>query len=62
MTVHYVCTGGCNDVSDEPRTCQTKDCMKYHQPMTACHCEDGLHEEAFSHPNDLSSDMKTHAE
>ncbi len=44
---HYVCTGGCNGLSDTEGACQMKDCPKYGQPLTACNCEDGKHSEAF---------------
>jgi len=42
---HYICTGGCEGVSDKPGTCQAKGCSKYHEPLTPCDCEDGLHAE-----------------
>lgn len=57
---HYVCTGGCGGTSDTPGTCQTKDCLKYHQPLTACNCEDGAHQEALVNPNRVSDGETTH--
>ncbi len=48
---HYVCTGGCNGVSDQPGTCQMKDCIKFSLPLTACDCSDGQHAEAYENPN-----------
>lgn len=48
---HYICTGGCGQVSDLPATCNEKACMKYHQPMTVCHCQDNKHAEAYENPN-----------
>jgi hypothetical protein len=56
---HYVCTGGCNWVSDLPATCQSKDCIKYHLPMTVCHCENGLHQEAYENPNNTATEQGT---
>jgi len=48
MEKHYVCTGGCGGVSDEPGTCQAENCKKHNQPLNECHCEDGEHGEAFA--------------
>ncbi len=48
---HYICTGGCGGSSDDPGTCNNQSCMKYHQNLSACHCTDGQHEEAYEHPN-----------
>ena len=48
---HYVCTGGCGGMSETPSTCDTTSCVKYHQPMTVCHCADGAHQEAYQNPN-----------
>jgi hypothetical protein len=62
MTTHFVCTGGCGGVSDEAGTCQMQDCMKYHAPLTACHCQTGKHEEAFSNPNNTRPEQGTHEE
>jgi len=40
---HYICTGGCEGVSDKPGLCQTEDCPKFEQPLDECNCEDGRH-------------------
>ena len=41
---HYVCTGGCNGVSEEANaTCQAVDCAKHSDPLIACECEEGVH-------------------
>ncbi|OGY96968.1 MAG: hypothetical protein A2122_00020 [Candidatus Liptonbacteria bacterium GWB1_49_6] len=41
---HYICTGGCNAVSETPGTCQDEDCSKRGEPLDLCECEDGEHE------------------
>ena len=45
--IHYICTGGCNGVSDKPGVCQAADCPKHGQPLTQCGCEGGKHGGAF---------------
>ncbi|MDO8619731.1 MAG: hypothetical protein Q7R64_00080 [bacterium] len=42
---HFVCTGGCDGESSTPGVCQSEGCEKEGEPLTACSCEDGLHEE-----------------
>ncbi len=42
---HYICTGGCQGVSDTPGSCQAKACPKYEQPLIECICTDGQHQE-----------------
>jgi len=44
---HYVCTGGCNGVSDTPGTCQTEGCQLHGQPLKECNCTDGKHEQVM---------------
>lgn len=58
---HFICTGGCGGISDQAGTCQVRDCMKYHAPLTACHCEDEKHLEAMDDPNDTKSEQATHS-
>ncbi len=41
---HYICTGGCEGVSETPGTCQAETCPKHGQPLTECECADGKHE------------------
>ena len=41
---HYICTGGCEGVSDTPGTCQAKTCPKHGKPLTECDCSDARHE------------------
>lgn len=43
--VHYICTGGCEGVSEQPGTCQAQTCLKYGEPLTECSCIDGRHQE-----------------
>jgi hypothetical protein len=41
--MHYICTGGCEGVSDKEGTCQAETCPKHGQPLTPCDCTDGKH-------------------
>lgn len=43
MEKHYICTGGCQGVSDRPGVCQTSGCPKHNQPLQECDCVDGEH-------------------
>lgn len=40
---HYICTGECNGVADQPGTCQAGDCSLSGQPLAECNCGDGSH-------------------
>ena len=40
---HYICTGGCEGVSEKPGVCQDETCPKHGQPLTECDCADGGH-------------------
>ena len=40
---HYVCTGGCDEVSDNQGVCQNKNCLKNGQPLHKCDCSDKTH-------------------
>lgn len=40
---HYVCTGGCQGVSDVAGVCQAQSCAHVNQPLQACDCTDGAH-------------------
>ena len=55
--VHYVCTGGCGSVSDVPAACTVIDCIKHEMLMSACHCTDGQHKEAFENPNRTGAEV-----
>ncbi len=46
MDQHYVCTGSCNMVSDHEKNCDSEDCTHKGQPLVACSCTDGNHDEA----------------
>jgi hypothetical protein len=46
---HYVCTGGCKGVSEDPNAaCLAEDCPKHAHPLTPCDCTDQQHEEAYA--------------
>ncbi len=40
---HYICTGGCKGVSDNPGSCQDANCSKHQHPLTECTCGDSKH-------------------
>ena len=40
---HYICTGGCEGVSEKQGVCQDETCPKHGQPLTECDCVDGGH-------------------
>ena len=45
---HYVCTGGCEGVSDDSAAvCQAEGCQKFSQPLSKCDCADNQHSEVF---------------
>ena len=44
---HYICTGGCEGVSEAPGVCTTPDCPGRQEPLEECNCEDGKHFGAF---------------
>jgi hypothetical protein len=41
--IHYVCTGGCGLVSNEPGKCTTAGCYRHRNPLTECKCKNGKH-------------------
>jgi len=41
--IHYVCTGGCGFVSENPGKCPTLGCPRARNPLTLCQCSDGKH-------------------
>lgn len=43
MKKHYVCSGECKGVSDNPGSCRAKDCSKHEQKLKPCECEEGDH-------------------
>jgi hypothetical protein len=42
---HYICTGGCNGVSDTPGVCQSETCSLHKHELKECNCTDGQHTE-----------------
>ena len=40
---HYICTGGCNGVSDTPGVCEAEGCMDFGELLQECNCIDGKH-------------------
>ena len=40
---HYICTGDCGGVAENPQTCQAMECGKYQEPLESCDCHDGKH-------------------
>jgi len=38
---HYICTGGCQGLSDKPGKCGAKNCPKYSKPLEKCECKNG---------------------
>ncbi|HEY4509411.1 MAG TPA: hypothetical protein VJC15_00275 [Candidatus Paceibacterota bacterium] len=50
MGKHYICTGGCEGISDKPGVCQTEGCADEGKPLKECNCEDGLHNGENSPP------------
>lgn len=40
---HYICSGNCKGISQNPGICQSQNCDKYNQELSECLCGDGLH-------------------
>lgn len=40
---HYICTGGCGAVVENPGICQAMACPKHGQPLEQCDCSDNQH-------------------
>ena len=53
---HYICTGGCEGVSDSPGTCQAESCPLHAHPLKECNCTDGTHEEVKQAAENKSSE------
>ncbi len=45
---HYVCTGGCEGVSDTPLSCQMNYCAKHQEPLIECNCTDSKHHQIYN--------------
>jgi hypothetical protein len=41
--IHYVCTGGCGTVSNNPGKCHSIDCPRGRNPFSICECKNGKH-------------------
>lgn len=52
METHYICTGGCEGVSNTPGTCQAEGCALHQHPLKECHCTDGQHAEVKAAADD----------
>jgi len=44
---HYICTGGCQGVSDKPGVCQADSCSLHNHELKECDCADGQHQEVL---------------
>ena len=47
MDKHYICTGGCRGVSNQPGTCKTENCAHKGLELKECSCTDHKHWGAF---------------
>jgi len=43
LAPHYVCTGGCGQISDVYAKCTTRGCIRNRNPLTLCNCKNGKH-------------------
>lgn len=43
MEKHYICTGGCKGVSNNPGVCQAETCIDHNHDLKECMCTDGMH-------------------
>ena len=41
--IHYVCTGGCGLVTNEPGKCKSRGCVRNRNPLEVCKCNNGKH-------------------
>jgi hypothetical protein len=41
--IHFVCTGGCGLVVNEPGKCTTAGCYRHRNPLTECKCKNEKH-------------------
>ncbi len=44
---HYVCIGGCKNVSGKVGVCEASDCPRPGHPLIVCNCTDQKHHAAF---------------
>ncbi len=40
---HYVCSGECGGVAQEPKSCGAEVCSKKGEPLTPCDCDNPGH-------------------
>ena len=40
---HYICTGGCNGVSEVAKECESETCQHKGLPLEPCDCTDSNH-------------------
>ena len=45
FVTHYICTGNCEGVAEDPGDCQSPDCIKFGDALVPCNCIDGKHDE-----------------
>ena len=45
--MHYICTGGCQGVSQTPGTCQAESCEKHNHQLVECDCQDSQHSQVM---------------
>jgi len=41
--IHYVCSGGCGFISNDPGKCKSIGCIRARNPLSECKCADGKH-------------------
>lgn len=44
--IHFVCSGTCEGVSEEMKTCGAPECSQHGVPLTPCDCTDDSHNSA----------------
>jgi hypothetical protein len=49
MIEHYICTGGCEGVSEVAGVCGAVTCPKHGAPLISCDCTDGKHYGRMNH-------------
>ncbi len=57
-TKHYVCKGGCGNVSDYPGTCSAEGCKDEGKELLPCACEDDQHADAGRKENEDDAEEK----
>lgn len=57
MNLHYICTGTCHGVSNQPGECKDDSCVAFGEPLEECDCDDGDHYGAFEAFNEEDEDL-----